>query len=257
MSLMPRILRPVLRPLLASANVDLRAVTWRLRDLGTRHAEVSGIFSLDDEPWVPSERLLDLASRLIARSSKATLPLLTERGAPSYVHAWPGEHYRLLAAMLEETRPTTIVEIGTFTGLSVLAMLPVLRPDARLVTFDVFPWNQIPGSLLRSEDFVPGRVEQVVADLGDLDVARRHADLLRSADVIFMDAAKDGTLESRFLENFEAIGLKSGALLVLDDIRVWNMLAIWRRIARSKLDFTSFGHFSGTGLIDWQGDGRT
>jgi hypothetical protein len=29
------------------------------------------------------------------------------------------------------------------------------------------------------------------------------------------------------------------------------MLAIWRRIRRPKLDFTSFGHFTGTGLVLW------
>jgi predicted O-methyltransferase YrrM len=177
---------------------------------------------------------------------------LTERGAPSYVHAWPGEHYRLLSALIAEMGPTTIVEVGTFTGLSVLAMLPVLREETRLVTFDIFPWQDIPGTMLRGSDFVPGRVDQVVGDLGDLDVARRHAELLGKADLIFLDAAKDGTLETRILANFERVGLKPGALLVLDDIRVWNMLAIWRRIARPKLDFTSFGHFSGTGLVDWQ-----
>jgi hypothetical protein len=41
------------------------------------------------------------------------------------------------------------------------------------------------------------------------------------------------------------------ALVVFDDIRVMNMVATWRRIARPKLDLTSFGHWSGTGLIDW------
>ena len=39
---------------------------------------------------------------------------------------------------------------------------------------------------------------------------------------------------------------------VFDDIRQWTMLAIWRAVQRPKLDLTSFGHWSGTGLIDWQ-----
>lgn len=38
---------------------------------------------------------------------------------------------------------------------------------------------------------------------------------------------------------------------LFDDIRVWNMLAIWRGIRRPKLDLTSFGHWSGTGLVDY------
>jgi predicted O-methyltransferase YrrM len=243
----------MLRPVLATGNADLSSINWRLRTLGTRHAEVSGVLSLDDEPFGPSERLLDLTTRLIPRCRKITLPLLTERGAPAYVHTWPGEHYRLLVALLEELGPRTVVEIGTFTGHSLLAMLPALPAGSRLVTFDIVPWDTIAGSVLRREDFAPGRVEQVVADLSDLDVARQHAELLRATDLIFMDAAKDGSLERRLIANFETVGVKPGATLVLDDIRVWNMLATWRCIAHPKLDLTSFGHFCGTGLIDWHG----
>jgi predicted O-methyltransferase YrrM len=223
-----------------------------LREIGTRHSEVSGLLSLDDEPFGPSEHLLDLTARLIPRCSRIKLPLLAERGAPAYVHTWPGEHYRLLVALIEELRPKTVVEIGTFTGLSALAMIPALPDGSRLVTFDIFPWDTIPDTVLKREDFVPGRLEQIVADLGDLEVARRHAELLHNADLIFMDASKDGSLERRLLANFEEVGLKPNTLLVLDDIRVWNMLAIWRSVARPKLDLTSFGHFSGTGLIDWR-----
>jgi hypothetical protein len=67
-----------------------------------------------------------------------------------------------------------------------------------------------------------------------------------------VDAAKDGKLERRLLDQFESVGLKRGALVVFDDIRLWNMLEIWRTIARPKLDVTSIGHWSGTGMVDWQ-----
>jgi hypothetical protein len=40
---------------------------------------------------------------------------------------------------------------------------------------------------------------------------------------------------------------------MFDDIRLWNMLRTWRTINRPKLDLTSFGHWSGTGLVDWTG----
>jgi len=42
-------------------------------------------------------------------------------------------------------------------------------------------------------------------------------------------------------------------LVVFDDIRQWNMLKIWRDITRPKIDLTSFGHWTGTGIIDWNG----
>jgi hypothetical protein len=40
---------------------------------------------------------------------------------------------------------------------------------------------------------------------------------------------------------------------MFDGIRVLNMIGIWRRLARPKMDLTSFGHWSGTGLADWNG----
>ena len=38
-------------------------------------------------------------------------------------------------------------------------------------------------------------------------------------------------------------------LILLDDIRLWKMLKIWREISMPKLDLTSFGHWSGTGIV--------
>lgn len=44
---------------------------------------------------------------------------------------------------------------------------------------------------------------------------------------------------------------KTAPIVMFDDIRLWNMLAIWWRLDRPKLDLTSFWHWSGTGLVDW------
>jgi hypothetical protein len=43
----------------------------------------------------------------------------------------------------------------------------------------------------------------------------------------------------------------AGPILVLDDIRLWTMLEIWRSVSWPKLDVTSFGHWSGTGMVDY------
>ena len=37
-------------------------------------------------------------------------------------------------------------------------------------------------------------------------------------------------------------------LLVIDDIRVVSMVELWQNLPIAKLDVTSFGHWSGTGL---------
>jgi predicted O-methyltransferase YrrM len=239
--------------LLTRSDLDLRAARRRLDRLGVRHAELSALLSVDDAPGMPNARLLDLAARLIPRARRASLPLLRERRAPPYILVWPGEHYCLLEALCAELAPKLVVEVGTYTGWSALAMLPVLARTAQLVTFDVLPWETVPGSLLRASDFESGVLRQELADIGDLATARRYRSLLAEADVFFVDAAKDGVLERRILENLETIGLKPGALVIFDDIRLWNMLSIWRDIRHPKLDLTSFGHWTGTGFIDWHG----
>jgi predicted O-methyltransferase YrrM len=246
-----RLVRAVFAPLIRAADVDLRVVSWRLEDIGARHAVLSALLSQDDAPSAPSNRLIDLVAPLVEGSRRAALPLLLERNAPAYVHVWPGEHYRLLRAAIECLRPQLVIEIGTYTGLSALAMLPAMADGARLITNDIVPWDQIDGTYLRKEDFEGGHLAQLIGNLGDENIARQHADLLRQADFIFIDGPKDGAFERRLLANFSVIGLKRNALLLFDDIRVWNMLATWREISWPKLDFTSFGHWTGTGLVDW------
>jgi hypothetical protein len=73
---------------------------------------------------------------------------------------------------------------------------------------------------------------------------------------MFVDAAKDGAFEVDLLRSFRRVGLRQGTRLVFDDIRLWNMLSFWRHLELPKLDLTSFGDFTGTGLAEWV-DGRT
>ena len=69
--------------------------------------------------------------------------------------------------------------------------------------------------------------------------------------MIFVDAAKDGVMEQRLLDSFESVPFRTKPVIVFDDIRVWNMLKIWRNIRQPKLDLTSFGHWTGSGIVEW------
>lgn len=249
--------RFIIRNILSIGDMDLRSVRWRLEKYGARHSLVSGVISADDSPGRPSEKLLDLVPALIAGSRNARLPLFAGRGAPEFAEVWPGEHYRLLSALVQELQPKLVLDVGTYTGLSALSMLPALPQGGRIVTVDVTPWQRIPGTHLRDADFSDGKLSQIVCDLGEAKTAAMHGDLIRNADLVFIDAPKDGVFERSFLSNLAAIGLRQGALLVFDDIRLWNMLEIWREIEHPKLDITSFGHFCGTGLVDWRGSSHS
>lgn len=217
-----------------------------------RHVELSALISIDDDPAQHSDRLLDLALAAVGEARKIDLSWITQRSAVGgrWANTWPGDHYRLLAGLVRVLRPQRVVELGTALGVSALAMKAELPAQGRVTTFDVVPWRAFEHTVLRDEDF-DGSLVQLTDDLSGLDVARKHERLLREADVLFLDAMKDGVMEHRFWANFHAVGLKPGAIVVFDDIRLWNMLSFWRNVREPKLDLTSLGHFTGTGLVEW------
>jgi len=219
-----------------------------------RHSEYSMNFSADDDPARPSEYLLDLALEAVRKAQEINLDDLCARmkAPPYYPNIWPGEHYKLLAGLMASLKPRVVAEIGTSMGLSALAMKKYLPAESKLFTFDVRDWKSDPGYFLRAEDFADGRLVQFLDDLSDPAVFLKYGEILKDAGLIFLDAAKDGVSEKKFLENFRRAPFREGTVILLDDIRLWNMLKVWRDISMPKLDLTSFGHWSGTGIVEWK-----
>ena len=219
-----------------------------------RHIEYSMIMSADDEPARPTPELIARALEAVKEAQSVSLTDVSKRikTPPYYPDVWPGEHYKLLAGFVRTLKPKSIIEIGTATGLSALALKQFLLTDGKIVTFDVLGWKSFADTCLLPDDFSDGRLVQETDDLSDPAVTAKYRNLLVDADIIFLDAAKDGIMEQRFIDNFRTIPFKKKPLFIFDDIRVWNMLRIWRQIAMPKLDLTSFGHWSGTGLVQWQ-----
>lgn len=221
-----------------------------------RHMEYSMLYSEDDSIARPSERIIDISLFAINYARKTDLSDVCKRlqGRFNYpddtINLWPGEHYRLLAAFMQVLLPKNVIEIGTGEGLSALSMLKYLPSDGKIYSFDIVPWFEYPRKCLNEQDFIDGRLEQIVEDLGNRDQFKRYEDLLCNADFFFIDAAKDGVLERRLIRNIETITFKTKPIFVFDDIRLWNMLAIWRELKWPKLDLTSFGHWCGTGVCE-------
>lgn len=223
--------------------------------LAAEHVEPSAVASVVDAVGSPNQRLLDLALTASARARAIRLTELERRQGRErrWFEIWPGEHYKLLAALAEELQPRTVIEIGTFTGMGSLALLGALAEGASLTTFDVVPWRELERTWLWESDFIDRRLRQVIGDVSDPKVLEEHRELFEHADLVFVDGPKDGVTEDRFLENFARLRFRRSPIFVFDDIRLLNMLSTWRSIDRPKLDLTSFGHWSGTGLVDWCG----
>ncbi len=217
-----------------------------------RHIELSLAASQDDAPIKLDRSLLDLSLRAVQAAAETRLKFSDARNLRNpYVNCWPGENYRLLAGFVKVLQPRRIIEIGTEKGLGTLAMQEALPPGGKILTFDIFPWSP-EESVITQADIDGGAVVPLLDDLSRVEVAARYAKELKETDFFFIDAAKDGVQERVFLENFRVVGLKKGALLFFDDIRLWNMLAIWREIQMPKLDLTGLGHWSGSGIVLWE-----
>jgi predicted O-methyltransferase YrrM len=239
----------------AVRSIQRRAVKLVLPNPRSGHGEYSMIYDTLNTYRGASDYLIDLALRAAQEAWHTELPELSARVAADgndFTRIWPGEHYRLLAALVKLLQPKRVVEIGTFRGLSALALKKYLPAAGKITTFDVVPWNSFADTCLRPEDFEDDRLRQQIGDLSDPAVFELHRRLIQETELLFLDGPKDGVFERKFLQQLETVDFHKPLLLVMDDIRFWNMLATWQDIARPKLDLTSFGHWSGTGLVEWR-----
>ncbi len=212
----------------------------------------SGLFTTVNQPGRPSRELLLFGLACATDALNMDLSAVSSRikKGDDYIDIYPGEHYKLLAAIVKKNQPLIVAELGTHLGYSALCMKPFMPPGGHIYTFDIIPWEGFEDTILREEDFHSG-LTQFTDDLTNWDDVQKHRSMLEQADIIFMDALKDGKQEYLFLENFSKLQFKKKCLFIFDDIRLWNMLDIWYNLDKPKLDMTSFGHWSGTGLVEW------
>ncbi|MCI5120948.1 MAG: hypothetical protein D3908_07145 [Candidatus Electrothrix sp. AUS4] len=121
--------------------------------------------------------------------------------------------------------------------------------ESKIYTFDIFPWKSF-NSHLSDEYFSEGKVQQIIGDLSDIIFFEQYVALLNKAKIIFIDAPKDGVFEYAFIENLTKLEKLKSKILIIDDIKFVNMLDLWHNIASPKIDVSSFGHWSGTGIVD-------
>lgn len=249
------------RGLLVTMSSPLRSSNawrlWRARNLRRRAmGPLDGVrneWSIISAPparyAAPSDDLVAFALRAVQCAREVDLRAIHERrpASASRMTALSGQHYRILAGMAAAWPARRVVEIGTYLGASALAFLDVPAVE-HVITYDIMQWDRFPTTYLVPDDFGP-RLEQRIGDLSAPDFFAANAEDLADADLIFCDAPKDGVFEPAFLELLFATPPKRSQLLVLDDIRVLTMIRTWGGIEYDKLDLSSFGHWSGTGIV--------
>lgn len=216
-----------------------------------RHVIESACWSVDDDTAAQSFSDWALVCRAVFFAANTRLDIDNP-----FANAFPGDHYRLLSGLLsalnDKSAINSIVDIGTHYGTGTRVMLDY-APEAKVTTFDVTAWDKFPTTFLQESDFVSngGRLTQYLENLQHTDVFNKHKELLINADFIMCDGPKDGAFEESFISKLASLSFPNKPrFLLLDDIRFTTEMPLWRRIQSPKIDLTSFGHFSGTGLVN-------
>ena len=176
--------------------------------------------SAHDELFSPSKKLIDLSLEA-ARCANYEIDIrpvarLFPEETEKPMNTWPGEHYRLLAAIVKVIQPKLVIEIGTATGASCLCMKKYLPQGSKIVTFDIVPWKDYPGTGLKGTDF-DRQLEQKVTDLTQKERSTQYYDLFKRADLIFIDAAKDGRMEQYFCDFLDTVKFDNTPIVIFDD----------------------------------------
>lgn len=160
----------------------------------------------------------------------------------------PGNnHYKLLAYLSLLNDNQVIIELGTHHGTSSLAFS--INKTNSIITYDV----------VNRYGIVP-KPKNVLCKIGNI-FDMNEANLLLSANIIFLDTAHEGPFEHQ-IYNFLVENSYSG-ILILDDIH-WNkpMKEFWNSINTLKYDVTDIGHgicpdgIAGTGIVDFNNNIR-
>jgi hypothetical protein len=216
--------------------------------MGARHVITSNFLSLDDDPATQIFTDFDLVAEAIKKAGSKVIEPDFE-----FANIFPGEHYRILGGLLDVFKPLNLIDIGTYRGCSARVMLDYTPTEASVITYDLIDYKGFDWTVLTEEDFSLGRLKQYLVDLKDTEIFEQHRGYLQNADFIMLDGPKDGHFEERFLSLLGNINFdEKPRWLFIDDIRFDNMQNLWRSISSPKLDLSSFGHFSGTGLVNIQ-----
>ena len=221
-----------------------------LRDNNIRDIRPSLIYSLDN--FKTSDYLISIISDAIKIAHKLELKCGKRNLSDSkFLNEFPGEHYKILSSIVNVANAKEVVEIGTYTGLGTLSIKEGFNSHGKITTYDLIGWNKLGfESHFTDEDFKDGSIKQILGDLSENNFFDKNIETLNKSDIIFMDAPKDDNFEYKMLKQFLKLDPKIGKLLILDDIKFINMIDLWRSIKSPKIDLSSFGHWSGTGVVD-------
>ena len=152
--------------------------------------------------------------------------------------------YRLYSYLTTFFDNTTILDIGTFTGRSAIALS--YNESNRVISYDMEDHVKNPDHKIYTKSNVQFRVKDALEDLTE--------DLVRNVKIVMIDIDHYGETERVIINRLKEVGFKG--IILLDDItkhpdptinRCMNRL--WDSIEDTCYDMTDYGHCTGTGVV--------
>lgn len=163
---------------------------------------------------------------------------------PAFFTMEPGkEHYKLLASLSHQIDKPIVVDIGHYQGLSAIALSHNTSKIVR--SFDVV--NCLPTGV----PSVPNSLTlpNVSLTIGT-DYMKRMPEYIHDCALVMLDIDHSGRNEAIILNELIHMGFKG--IMICDDIYLNDeMKAFWASVSLQKYDISRYGHWSGTGLINF------
>jgi len=144
------------------------------------------------------------------------------------------EHYRLLSFVSQMNNDIQILDIGTLKGCSALAFS--INKSNNIISIDV-------ASQVELYD-IPENVKFIIDNI----LSEKYVETILNSKYILLDTFHDGTFEKEFHQHL--INIKYSGFVIFDDIKLNpQMIEFWNSISNNKLELTSIGHVTGTGVV--------
>lgn len=147
-------------------------------------------------------------------------------------------HYKLLAYLSQQLpKDTLIADLGTLNGASAIAL--ATNPDVKVLTYDISdqaPKNELTYKQLPNIQFIN---RDCLSDVNSYI----------AASLIYLDIAPHDSIQEKLLfDKLQSSSYKG--ILVCDDINYNQaMMDFWDWVPLKKIDASSYGSHSGTGII--------
>lgn len=159
-----------------------------------------------------------------------------------FQHGCGKEHYRLLMYLASCLKgPEPMIDIGTYKGLSAAAL--GADSEQKVITYDIA--NYIPDNdVVKKMSNIEFRIANCCNEM----------DTICSSKLLFIDIdPHDGIEDAKIFKLLVENGFKG--LLVIDDIHHFEgMRNFFDSITLQKYDVTAYGHWSGTGIVNFDPD---